>query len=285
MAVDMNFSLPTRVTGSLLIVALTTMLLSACGSLLNDGPSAQQTLASGTTVHHNAHPGTTPVVVFQSGLGNDQSVWRSVLQQLPASVSTFTYDRPGYGRSAKVIGSRDPCTIARELHELLQASGQHPPYVLVGHSLGGLYQYAFAQLYPQEVQGLLLLDATHPDHWASIQQRTPNTATLLRSLRATTFSETEKREFDHQSTCIATLPSPPFSMSYPAKLLTRTRPDAMESPEYQALSRELAARWSDLVPSLVSEPVSNAGHFIQKDQPQRVVREIVGLTENKERLY
>ncbi len=109
-----------------------------------------------------------PVVVFQSGLGDGLSPWASVIARLPPTVSAFAYDRPGYGASVPApTGARDACTIASELRELLKSAGLKPPYLLVGHSLGGLYQYVFARLYREDVAGLLLLDPTHRD-WLSL---------------------------------------------------------------------------------------------------------------------
>ena len=206
------------------------------------------------------------------------SVWASVVQRLPTTTATFAYDRPGYGGSAVKPGRRDPCAIAQELHELLRASGHHPPYVLIGHSLGGLYQYAFTKLYPEEVSAVLLIDATHPDHWTTIQQRAENTAMMLRGLRSVAFSDTEKREFDAQAACLSALPSrdmPPI----PAKMLVRGKAELGESPEFQALSRELAARWPELLPGMTLSQVEGAGHYIQKDRPELVANEIRNLIE------
>src|SRR5574343_1205197 len=114
-----------------------------------------------------------PTVVLQAGLGDGQSAWRPVLPALQQLGPVFAYDRPGYGSAASVDGARDPCTIARELHALLQQQQVAPPYLLVGHSIGGLYQYVYARLYPQEVAGMVLLDPTHTEHWASMQQQVP----------------------------------------------------------------------------------------------------------------
>lgn len=63
--------------------------------------------------------------------------------------------------------------------ELLSTVGAQPPYLLVGHSLGGQYQYAYALLFPQDVAGMLLLDPTHPDHWTSLQREAPLTAATI----------------------------------------------------------------------------------------------------------
>lgn len=253
----------------------TAVLISACSTL----PHPSQFESDGATVSYAGNLGISPTVVFQSGLGDGMSVWASAIRLLPPTVSTFAYDRPGYGGSSPKPGRRDPCTVAQELHELLRETGRRPPYVLVGHSLGGLYQYAFAKLYPEEVGGVLLIDATHPDHWLTIQQRAENTAMVLRGLRAVKFSDTEKREFDAQAECLADLTARD-NPRIPAKQLVRGKAELGESAEFQALSRELAARWPELLPGMQLSRVDGAGHYIQKERPQLVADEIRHLVDS-----
>jgi len=104
-----------------------------------------------------------PLVVLESGLGDSWASWRPVLAPLCGRCRVMAYSRPGYGASSEVSTPRDISTEARELHGLLHAMGEEPPYVLVGHSLGGLIVQAFAATHPDEVIGLLLVDAPHPD--------------------------------------------------------------------------------------------------------------------------
>lgn len=247
-------------------------LLAGCASLPNTTQLRYEE-ARGSLAQRGT---SSPVVVFQAGLGNGMSVWSAVLTHLPPEVSTFAYDRPGYGESSSKSAQRSPCDIARELHDVLHLAGVRPPYVLVGHSLGGLYQYAYAKLYPEEVSALLLVDATHPEHWHTMQRQAPQSAAMVQGLRTIAFSETERREFDAQSECIADLKmkhTPPV----PARLLLRTRSESIETPAFQDMSRQLAARWPELLPGMTIARVEDAGHFIQTDQPARVAAEITAL--------
>ena len=86
----------------------------------------------------------------------------------PPDVQVVTYDRAGLGWSEAGTGRMDAATSAAELHALLDAAGIGPPYVLAGHSYGGLVVRMFADRYPAEVTGLVLVDASHPDQWAAI---------------------------------------------------------------------------------------------------------------------
>ncbi len=116
----------------------------------------------------------TKTVVFENGLGGTIEWWAKVFPEISKDTTAFVYNRPGYGKSDLVSTPRDGTHIVDELRSLLQSKGLNPPYVLVGHSLGGLYMQLFARRYPDEVNALILVDSTHPaqlkdkgspDHW------------------------------------------------------------------------------------------------------------------------
>jgi pimeloyl-ACP methyl ester carboxylesterase len=85
--------------------------------------------------------------------------------ELAKQTQVVSYDRAGLGWSESSGASHNAHTIARQLHTALRSAGVEAPYVVVGHSLGGIFVRAFADLYPDEVSGLVLLDASHPDQW------------------------------------------------------------------------------------------------------------------------
>jgi pimeloyl-ACP methyl ester carboxylesterase len=211
-----------------------------------------------------------PTVVLQSGLGDGRAPWAAVVSKLSATHAVFSYDRPGYGQSSATAEARDPCSVATELHGLLGAAGVAPPYVLVGHSLGGLYQYAFARLYPAEVAALVLLDPTHPTHWRRMQADTPATAGVVSGLRATVFSAAMRREFDDQDKCAERLSSSP-PLNKPTRLLVRTRFELVEKGAFENMVHTLERDWVSLTGASRVEPIDGSGHYLQKDQPARVV--------------
>lgn len=210
---------------------------------------------------------TRPTVVFQSGLGDGGAVWKKAERALQNRYPVFSYDRPGYAGVPQAEGGRDPCSIARELHELLAARGLKPPYLLVGHSLGGLYQYVYARLYPGEVAGLVLVDPTHPQHWATMQREAPDTALLIKSI-GWSMGAAGKREFADQAICTDALDTRPLAL--PARILVRTRPQPMETPRFRDMETRLQRDWLRLTGVEASLPVKDAGHYIQKDRPEAV---------------
>jgi pimeloyl-ACP methyl ester carboxylesterase len=105
----------------------------------------------------------SPVVVLQSGLGESSSYWGRIAPAVAASTTVCAYDRAGHGRSDAAAAPQDGIALATDLDTLLERSGVPGPYVLVGHSSGGPYVRVFADRYPDQVAGMVLLDAQPAD--------------------------------------------------------------------------------------------------------------------------
>lgn len=105
----------------------------------------------------------TPTVILDAGLGDTYLSWRKVQPEIGKFTRVCSYDRAGLGYSQSLSGPRTSKAIADQLHALLQAAGIKPPYVLVGHSMGGYNVRLYASAYPTDVVGMVLVDASHPD--------------------------------------------------------------------------------------------------------------------------
>lgn len=222
----------------------------------------------------------SPTVVFQSGLGNGDDVWQSVLPAIESNHRVFAYDRPGNGSSPGNNAPRDPCSIAEEERKLLHDAGIHPPYILVGHSLGGLYQFAFAKLYPEDVAGIVLVDATLPYHLQMMQKEAPTAASILRALRNTVFSSAQARELDDSSTCLDRL-NLDQPLTLPAQVLVRTEFKLEESGSFETMTLKHQSDWLKLTGADHIQPIAHSGHYIQQDQPQAVIDAIKALSNGK----
>jgi len=110
-----------------------------------------------------------PAVILQAGLGASSSSWAAIAPAVAATTTVCTYDRAGHGRSDEA-GSQDGIALATDLHTLLERAGVPGPYVLVGHSSGGPYVRVFAAQYPDEVAGMVLLDAQPADAFTALPQ-------------------------------------------------------------------------------------------------------------------
>ncbi|MFI0780040.1 alpha/beta fold hydrolase [Streptomyces sp. NPDC021212] len=112
-------------------------------------------------VHRSGSGG--PAVVFLPGAGAVGLDYFGVQQEVSRFTTAVVYDRGGTGYSDPLPLPRTAAAVATELRELLRAQNNAAPYVLVPHSLGGFSAHRFAQLYPQDVAGLVWLDAFHRD--------------------------------------------------------------------------------------------------------------------------
>lgn len=106
-----------------------------------------------------------PTVLFESGIAATNLNWSHIQETVAQFTHTASYDRGGLGWSSRANSARTPGNIAIELHAMLQRAGIRPPYILVGHSFGGLVMRRFALLYREEVSGVVLVDPMRPEEW------------------------------------------------------------------------------------------------------------------------
>jgi pimeloyl-ACP methyl ester carboxylesterase len=118
----------------------------------------------------------TPTVVMEAA--EFSLSWALVQPEVARFTSVCTYDRAGLGWSERSPNPRTAGNIVKELHSLLERAGVAPPYVLVGHSKGGLFVRLYAHEYPDQVVGMVLVDAAHeeqelrfPESIARLNQR------------------------------------------------------------------------------------------------------------------
>ena len=105
----------------------------------------------------------SPTVVFDSGLTDATSVWALVQPAISARTRACSYDRAGVGFSDPSNRPGSSGNVVEDLRQLLTRAGVSPPYVLVGHSYGGMNVRLFAHRYPKDVQGLVMVDPSHED--------------------------------------------------------------------------------------------------------------------------
>jgi pimeloyl-ACP methyl ester carboxylesterase len=110
----------------------------------------------------------SPTIILDAGLGNDWTVFGNVQPELSKTTRVCSYDRAGFGWSEARKGTQDANHIADQLHDLLQQAGITGPVVLMGHSISGMYIRAYATRHPENVAGLVFVDASTPlqeDHF------------------------------------------------------------------------------------------------------------------------
>ncbi|MEM6769896.1 MAG: alpha/beta hydrolase [Bacteroidota bacterium] len=171
-------------TGSILSILLLFVLTSGLlFRLFSPAPSPPGQLieVEGTKLHLHAtgKRNHLPTVIIEAGQALPTGHYHWLSEELKDSLRVIRYDRAGIGYSELGVSLRDPQTIARELHALLAAAGESPPYILAGHSFGGFFIRKFADLYPDEVSALVFIDASHPDQRERMGYGPPPDFTLL----------------------------------------------------------------------------------------------------------
>src|SRR5512133_383885 len=126
-------------------------------------PPGQLVDVGGYRLHINCTGSGSPTVVIDAGLGDWSTSWGGIVQpEVAKTTRVCTYDRAGMGWSDVGPLPRDAAQFARELHTLLQNANVPGPYVMVGHSLGGLPTRVFVHNYASEVAGVVLIESMNP---------------------------------------------------------------------------------------------------------------------------
>jgi pimeloyl-ACP methyl ester carboxylesterase len=230
----------------------------------------------GRQVHVSIAGAGQAAVVFEAGFVNDLRSWAKVQPEIAKFCTTQSYDRAGIGESEASASPRSGEQIARELHALLLQAGVMPPYVLVGHSAGGLYIRSFAHLYPEQVSGMVFVDAVLPEylrwlqandreHWHDLEQIRTESGDVVRAQWL--GLEPTLREVEDE----AALPQVPVAILVSDQAdLPFKPPAAMEA--FLRTQREFAAQ----VPGSKIEIIA-AGHELPTLTPQKVSAAIRGV--------
>ena len=151
-------------------VTLLTLLLTACSA---PAPASQPHTPTpipfgmvdvgGYELFYQCSGQGSPTVILEAGMARESSYWSGVIADVEGTTRVCAYDRANLGRSDKARTPRTFRDAARDLNSLLGNARIGGPYILVGHSLGGELVRVFADQYPEEVAGIVLVDAAHPD--------------------------------------------------------------------------------------------------------------------------
>jgi pimeloyl-ACP methyl ester carboxylesterase len=247
----------------------------------------------GRSLHIHCIGEGTPIVVFEAGAGDDSSTWSKVQPEVGRTIRACAYDRAGTGSSPQAPRPHTSREMADELHTLLGRARVPGPYVLVGHSLGGLNIRLYTSAHPGDVVGMVLVDASTEDQDAKVFDRLP--PDVLQGVR-TSMHNREGLTFELLVGAMADLRSVPRSLG-DRPLVVLTHGYGKESPPPGIPAEVIATLtqgWSEIqaeLPRLSSNSVQvvaeNSYHFIQKDTPALVVaavREVVGAVHMRNRL-
>lgn len=217
----------------------------------------------------------SPTVVFETGMGSTIDTWESILDSLSKHTRIYAYNRPGYGKSSIKNPPRNVIEVAKQLKENLIAQNIKPPYLLVGHSAGGLYINMFARLYPNDVVGVVFIDASHPEQFEYFKN---NHQFLYNMLITATKNGKCTYEYDIVTSTFENFQEAPDFPNISVTVLTAGKKSSpLETKElkekwlcFQKDLKELSNNSKQII-------VKNSGHYIHKNEPNIVIREILEM--------
>ena len=285
------------ITIRILLIIIAVNLFTPCAPARNvrDGESASSSfdklvdVGGGRRLHitcSGMNAAGTPTVILESGFANPSSVWNRVQPEVAKFARVCSYDRAGMGTSDPVPAPRTIVQVTEDLHTLTANAKIPGPYILVGHSLGGMLVRLYASYYPAEVVGMVLVDSTHEDEADRGVALMP-AETLKEMLKRAGPEDLKVRAPEAIDTC--SIRSLMGAMNWrgdiPLVVLTQGQPYRAEdypipsmAPKYYQLHLELQRELVSRSPRGRQVIAEKSGHFIHQDQPELVVaavREVI----------
>jgi pimeloyl-ACP methyl ester carboxylesterase len=245
-------------------------------------------VGGGLSLHLHCMGRGEPVVLMEAGLGCDGTTWQSVQPEIARSTRVCVYDRAGAGYSVTPPRPHAIPQMTRELHTLVAKAGITAPFVLVGHSIGGLYARFYAADYPADVAGMVLVDAT-PDGaplWALMEKEAVERFDDPRNREGITYDVLRAglKRFEGQDRSLGARPLVVLTAGnedYPPEV------SAERAAQITRVETELQAALPRLSSNGVQVVAVKSHHFIQEDAPALVIaaaREVVNAVHARGRI-
>ncbi len=229
----------------------------------------------------------SPTVILEAGAGRAHDTWDAVWSALTTLTRVCRYDRAGIGQSERGPRPRTVQDVVTDLHALLRAAPVSGPYLLVGHSLGGLIVRLYAGLHPEEVVGLVLLDSSHPDQLdrerTVFLTRRSGESESVQAFRAESLNPNPARHIEgiDLQASVAQVRVAPIPTGLPIVVVSRGKPSDWPDDFPADLVADLEHVWRGLQSDLLQLSrdakhliATQSSHFIQFDEPQLVVEAI-----------
>lgn len=231
-----------------------------------------------------------PTVVMDAGLGNSSESWLGIQPKVAEFARVCIYDRAGLGNSDPSVHTQTITQIVHDLHNLLSRAGITGPFLLVGHSLGGINVRLYASMYPQAVAGMVLVDSAHEEQFAKMNALIPEEIKKQFPPGAFEIRSPEKIDFEGNNAQKARLAN--WHTNIPLVVLTaaNAKPDppgplAFLAPKWEQIRQELQQDLMHRSSKGRQIVAARSGHFIHHDQPELVVkaiREVIEATRRQD---
>lgn len=223
----------------------------------------------------------SPTVILEAGWGDDGSTWSLIQPEISRYTRICSYDRVGLGLSDPGPESITYNQAVMDLHTLLKEANIESPYILVGHSLGGMYMLLYTHRFPAEVYGLVLVDSSHPDSFelnlAAMPPESPSDSESVKFYREwfSTFTKDPSMRSEYlEAGSLGDLP-----------LIVLTAPNKTRADDVpKDLNDKFNQIWLDLHKKLALLSsnsthiiIHDSDHFIHHDRPEAVIDAILTM--------
>lgn len=207
-------------------------------------------------------------IIMDAGYGDDSTTWRQVADEVSKYANVLLYDRAGLGKSGTSTNRRTSKEMVRELHQLIKQLDIASPFILVGHSFGGVNMQLFASEYRDEVMGLVLVDTTPSDY------RERFLPTMSREFQ-NAYSKQFVREgnYDEFMESLHQVKQANLDLSIPTTIISAGKKD-FYSAENQRLWNVLQKEMTGISSNATFVIAEQSAHYIQRDEPHLIVEAI-----------
>ena len=237
-------------------------------------------------IHINETGAGKPTVIIEAGLGSGFDAYDTLQTAISRLTRVLSYDRPGLGESTKSPKPRTLSVYIDELRLLLEKEKIQPPYILLGHSLGGLLVRYYAYTYPEEVVGLVLVDCVHEDWFEYI--RTTHTEEEVEMFNKvidpdqyTGILRDEWEQFEHNCELMRGIEIP---QHIPTRIITAVQYG--EDQQNLGYHPEDMAAWADMQARMMNNLIDaeqiitdKSGHSVQLSEPELIIDAVKELIE------
>lgn len=268
-----------------ILLSVILLFIAGCTSLPNS--QKVETEEASFTYYLAGEP--KPTVIFESGLGDDMTTWEPIINQVEKNSQVFAYNRAGFSGSKSNNVKRTGQVIINELRGLLKKTKLSPPYILVGHSLGGTYMELYAKTYPEEVLGVILVDpypSKYPER-CLIEKlnycKPPSSMPYWASLILPPAIEGEIKGFAETLAQVNAIDSFPKVPLVVLSATTYENPKNDIQKRHNIVDVELKKELSAISPISKHIICDTCSHYIHEDDPALVINAIKWVVDNNKR--
>jgi pimeloyl-ACP methyl ester carboxylesterase/TolA-binding protein len=283
-----------KLTTSISLLLLATLSISCSHSKIksenieskNVNDSVRKIDIGGYSVYTTTYGKGRPTVIFECGGGNTSDVWKFVQPEIAKITQTFSYDRPGIGRSDESPLQRTVVEQVRELRILLEKAQIKPPYIFVPNSYGAFVSRLFAYMYPEEVAGIVFVDGTSEKLPEFIKKSLSFFKFQFFKFSARSDPDGNYNEFYRSGQVVKEAAKTDGLRNTPIIVLTSDiRVMVKQYADLMTINNSPWMGWQNEIAALSNKSkhyvVYGSGHLIHMDNPKVVIKAITKLLHNE----